>query len=166
MNYPKTDEEFFDEIANQTDDDLDKKFTNWANEFEQKNMIGTIVELKVSCLGNPAGTRGVVFNTYEDFDESGEIAIQVIFKNGEYDGFSVADQKQFLKIKDVGTLEHQTYIFRNVMTVSQDFRNGFWKDAFLDLGEMIGYWISQKGYLDCDTPEEEIIKFYKNEKQI
>ena len=43
--------------------------------------VGTICKLKVDCLGNKAGTLGVVFNDYGD-------GFQVIFENGSYDGIS------------------------------------------------------------------------------
>lgn len=34
----------------------------------------------------------------------------------------------------------------------------------IDLGEMINVWIEYHGHLDLNTPEEEIIKFYKKIK--
>ena len=43
--------------------------------------VGTIVKLKLACLGNKAGTRGVVFLDYGT-------GFQAIFENGNYDGFS------------------------------------------------------------------------------
>jgi len=43
--------------------------------------VGTICKLKVDCLGNKAGTLGVVFYDYGD-------GFQAIFENGNYDGFS------------------------------------------------------------------------------
>jgi len=78
--------------------------------------VGTIVELKIACLGNLVKTRGVCFNDYV----SGS---QFIFENGEYDGFSNEDIKLFLNIIDF-SYELESYIFYNVMVVSQDYRSG------------------------------------------
>lgn len=88
--------------------------------------VGTIVRLKVPCLGNKVGTLGVGFNDYGD-------GVQFIFENGEYDGFSSSEigmaegdeieQSRFLE--EVGydkTLSG--YQFKNVMKVSDDFRKG------------------------------------------
>lgn len=87
--------------------------------------VGTIVKLKVSCLGNETDTLGVVFNTYPDFDDKSKKGVQVIFENGEYDGFSFREQETFLKY--VGfSHNHENYIFKNVIQVSRDFDNGHW----------------------------------------
>jgi len=39
------------------------------------------------------------------------------------------------------------------------------KTQEIDLGEMIMIWIKYHGSLDLKTPEEEIIKFYKEKKK-
>jgi len=62
--------------------------------------IGTIVKLKKEMLGNLPGTLGVVFNVYDDFDYPDKLGAQVIFQNGDYDGFSIKEQILFLE--DVG----------------------------------------------------------------
>jgi hypothetical protein len=85
--------------------------------------VGTIVKLKVDCLGNKAGTLGVVFYHYGD-------GIQAIFENGNYDGFSnhktvgpVVETGLFLE--EVGFEESLAgYKFQNVNTVSEDYRMG------------------------------------------
>lgn len=91
--------------------------------------VGTIAKLKVECLGNKSGTLGVCFNEYED-------GSQFIFKNGEYDGFSVmpygelekSELDEFLEI--IGTDEElSSYEFKNVMQVSTDFKKGIFKNA-------------------------------------
>ena len=83
--------------------------------------VGTIVKLKVNCLGNKPGTKGVCFYDYET-------GSQFIFENGEYDGFSDDDIKQFLDIIDF-SYELESYNFMNVMQVSKDFRDGKFKSV-------------------------------------
>lgn len=92
-------------------------------------MIGDLYKLRVNILGNPAGTMGVVFNEYRDFDVQGGVGIQVIFKNGEYDGFSVHEQESFLEYAGHSEAK-ENYEFKNVMTVVNDFRRGYWDENF------------------------------------
>lgn len=90
---------------------------------------GTIVHLKVNCLGNKIGTLGVGFNDYIS-------GCQFIFENGEYDGFSIEkyfeekQSEQILFLEEIGfDKEISNYKFKNVMQVSQDFRNGFFNSV-------------------------------------
>jgi len=84
--------------------------------------VGTIVKLKIICLGNSIGTLGVGFNDYMT-------GVQFIFENGEYDGFSIMEQKAFLE--EIGfSKELSTYKFNNVIQVSRDFHNGVFDVAF------------------------------------
>ncbi len=87
--------------------------------------VGTICKLKVDCLGNKAGTLGVVFYNYGD-------GIQAIFENGGYDGFSLkygngltGDKGQSevdLFLEEVGFEESLgDYKFKSVIQVSNDF---------------------------------------------
>jgi len=94
--------------------------------------VGDVVTLNTEMLGCRPGTRGVVFNTYQDFDDSSKEGVQVIFENGNYDGFSVTDQKLFLQDEYVTYIPFfvREYKFENVMKVSQDFENGFWDEIF------------------------------------
>jgi len=94
--------------------------------------VGDVVTLNTEMLGCRPGTRGVVFNTYQDFDNSSKEGVQVIFENGNYDGFSVTDQKLFLQDEYVTYIPFfvREYKFENVMKVSQDFENGFWDEIF------------------------------------
>jgi hypothetical protein len=65
-----------------------------------------------------SGTVGVCYETYEI---SGVKGVSIIFRNGEYDGFSVADQAYFLeKIVDTNF----TYEFKSVIHVTADFNKG------------------------------------------
>lgn len=95
--------------------------------------VGTICKLKVDCLGNFAGTLGVVFNDYGD-------GCQVIFENGCYDGFSETGEgsgaRQGLteadfyleKVGFEGSLAG--YQFSTVMRVGMDYRKGFFNIAW------------------------------------
>lgn len=86
--------------------------------------VGTIVKLKVACLGNEAGTKGVVFYDYGD-------GYQAIFKNGNYDGFSTVSKMPSGQIEAEFFLEEigfcsevSFYVFKNVIAVERDFRAG------------------------------------------
>lgn len=92
---------------------------------------GTIVRLKVNCLGNKIGTLGVGFNDYIS-------GCQFIFENGEYDGFSLdshfdeGKSEQSIFLEEIGFDDKiANYQFKNVMQVSQDFRNGFFNSTFI-----------------------------------
>lgn len=86
-------------------------------------MLGDVWKLKVGCPSNNAGSLGVTFNDYG----TGE---QVIFANGNYDGFSKAEQKDFLD--KVGHYQFgASYHFSNVIKVAEDFNNGVWDEVFL-----------------------------------
>jgi len=90
-------------------------------------MVGDIMELKVDCLGNKAGTKGFVFYEYGT-------GSQVIFPNGEYDGFSTVSMmpngttENYYFLKKIG---HESmfagYKFQNVMAVSRDYKKGYWR---------------------------------------
>ena len=92
--------------------------------------VGTICKLKVPMLGNETGTLGVVFNDYGD-------GVQVIFENGNYDGFSskvrmggsgadpMRDSETLAFLEEIGFEESLAgYQFKNVMQVAEDFRKG------------------------------------------
>ncbi len=88
--------------------------------------IGDIVTLKIDLLGNPKSSEGVVYEKYSLGEKGG---VSVIFENGEYDGFSVGEQKEYLeRIGHDITLED--YVFVNVMKLSQDFDNGVFDSVF------------------------------------
>ena len=93
--------------------------------------VGTIVKLKVDCLGNPKGTLGVVFYDYGD-------GSQAIFKNGSYDGFSETSkmskngeiEAEFF-LEKVGFCDNLVdYQFKNVIAVEQDFRKGIFSEIW------------------------------------
>ena len=88
--------------------------------------IGDVVTLTTPCLGNKPGTRGIVFNRYSAFDDDGW-GVQIIFENGEYDGFSPEEQDSFLNFETSDVPDYRNYIFKNVMQVTKDFNTGFWR---------------------------------------
>lgn len=88
--------------------------------------IGDIVTLKIDLLGNPEGTEGIVYEKYNLGEKGG---VSVIFENGEYDGFSVGEQKEYLeRIGHEDSLED--YVFVNVMKLTQDYENGVFDIVF------------------------------------
>ena len=91
---------------------------------------GQLVKLKVPCLGNEKGTIGVVYYNYGD-------GFQVIFKNGEYDGFSTtvrhsegdlldgrSEADYFLEDLGVTAPWLEGYEFKSVMRVYDDYCSG------------------------------------------
>lgn len=83
--------------------------------------VGTIVKLKIDCLGNPKGSLGVCYEKYGNGGRS------FIFVNGNYDGFSREEQGLFLD--EIGfSDECSGYRFTNVMRLSEDYRSGYFKN--------------------------------------
>lgn len=96
--------------------------------------VGTIVRLRVLCLGNPIGTLGIGINDYGD-------GCQFIFANGEYDGFS-SNQQDGIYYPQSGTSEQEKFLeeigfdeklsrykFRNTMQLSRDFDDHLFDEA-------------------------------------
>ena len=103
--------------------------------------VGTICKLKVECLGNKAGTLGVVFSGYCG-------GFQVIFENGGYDGFSrtpsaLAEGSQSESeadrfLEELGFEESlAAYPFKNVMQVSEDYRTGLFNIAWSEKWKVV-----------------------------
>lgn len=97
--------------------------------------VGTLVKLKVPCLGNAPGTVGVVYEVYARTwatrDDEGAYGISVIFPNGRHDGFSDSEVRQFLtyvgESRDPGV---RAYRFTNAVNLCRDFRAGRFTCAF------------------------------------
>jgi len=90
------------------------------------SLIGSMWKLTCPMLGAEVGEVGYCFSEYQDFDEPSKTSVQIIFKNGNYDGFSVEEQGLYLE--HVGYKpEYQNYVFRNVMRVHKDWSAGYWK---------------------------------------
>ena len=94
-------------------------------------MVGTIFKLKEGILGNPIGTKGVVYETYPGFYN--DIGMSIIFENSNYDGFSCRDRELF--VEEIGfDKKTSDYEFENVIKLGQDFDKGYW-DHVLNLGD-------------------------------
>lgn len=95
--------------------------------------VGTIVKLKVACLGNDVRTLGVVFYNYG----SGS---QVIFKNGNYDGFDETEIREFGKdkstekdyfLEEIGFCTALAgYKFTNVIQLERDYQAAIFNVVF------------------------------------
>jgi len=90
------------------------------------SMVGAKFKLLRPMLGANEGDIGYVFNQYEDFDDRTAIGVQVIFPNGNYDGFSVEEQGLYLEHQGY-CLDYAGYEFKNVIQVSRDYSQGFWE---------------------------------------
>jgi len=87
--------------------------------------VGILVRLKLPCLGNPAGAKGVVYDIYK---VSLEPAASIIFENGHYDGFDIGEQRQFITV--IGANQKVArYHFINVFQLGKDYEAGFFSQA-------------------------------------
>jgi hypothetical protein len=82
-------------------------------------VVGDVVSLRKPCLNNEAGTLGIVYYDYT-------LGVQVIFQNGEYDGFSTDEQQHYLNYVDHNVF-YEKYVFTNVIKLSRDFDSGYFK---------------------------------------
>lgn len=89
-------------------------------------VVGQTVYLKKAMLGEPIGSKGYVYETYEDFDDPQKNAVSIIFSRGSYDGFSVKEQELFLEVGRVDQ-RYTMYDFKNVNQVYKDHQNGYWQ---------------------------------------
>jgi len=88
--------------------------------------IGSRVVLLREMLGEHGGSVGYVYNLYQDFDNPDKQGVEVIFSGGGHDGFSVNEQRLYLDFIDHDP-RYSMYEFKNVIQLSKDFRNGYWK---------------------------------------
>jgi hypothetical protein len=88
--------------------------------------VGDIVKLKADLLGNDEGAQGVVVQEYFIGEKSG---VQVIFENGEFDGFSIEEQQRFLH-RTGHEYSLDGYRFINVTKLSKDFDAGMFDMVF------------------------------------
>ena len=87
--------------------------------------VGTIVTLGRECLGNAAGSKGVVYEHYSIGNET--CGCSIIFPNGNYDGFSEKCLELF-EVNPVGKSELLSdYIFENVSVLDRDFKRGLFE---------------------------------------
>ncbi len=92
----------------------------------EKLVVGQEVTLRKAMLGEPVGSKGYVYEVYQDFDEPEKDAVSIIFSNGGYDGFSIKEQELFLEVGRVDQ-RYTMYQFKNVNQVYKDFQHGYWK---------------------------------------
>lgn len=123
-------------------------------------LVGYRYKLLRPMLGNDSGAIGFVFDQYEDFDNPDAFGVQIIFPNGNYDGFSYKEQQEFLESLGYD-FRYLTYKFENVMKVSMDYRNKYWD--FSGRGSVLDYvpfkLISMEHFGAFD--EQAIINSYK-----
>jgi len=87
--------------------------------------VGSLVRLKVKCLGNEPGTLGVCYSVDHTL---GRPSYGIVFPNGEYDGFSPAEMGSFLEPAGFSS-SVQDYQFTNVIRLSEDCRRGVFNIA-------------------------------------
>lgn len=94
--------------------------------------VGDVVTTALEVLGCNPGTRGVVYEVYEDFDDPEKTGASIIFENGNYDGFSAEEQDIMLNEEKVAYVPFRIreYKFENVLKLTQDFKNGVWDEIF------------------------------------
>jgi hypothetical protein len=97
-----------------------------------KLQVGDVVTNSMPILGNEPGTRGVVYEVYQDFDEPEKQGASIIFENGNYDGFSAEEQDLMLNEEPVMYIPFwvRGYQFENVMKLTNDFKKGVWNEIF------------------------------------
>ncbi|WP_394222543.1 hypothetical protein [Alteromonas gracilis] len=89
--------------------------------------VGMVCTIGRGCLGNPAGTLGVV---YENYTIGGHHGVSILFPNGRYDGFS----ERCIEIMDVVPARLSralcNYEFIHIGKLSSDFERGIFNHAF------------------------------------
>ncbi|MEK6829007.1 MAG: hypothetical protein AABY15_02690 [Nanoarchaeota archaeon] len=95
----------------------------------QELLVGDIVKVNASFLDNEPGSIGLVYETYQDFDDSSQKGVSIILENGcNLGGFSRKEQHEYLEFVKSSNFEYE---FKNVIQLDQDFRKGVFKEAFL-----------------------------------
>lgn len=89
--------------------------------------VGSLKRLKIACLGNPAGTVGVCYETYDLGAGPGAC---FIFPNGEYDGFSEEDRGIFFDEWEGFCHSLSSYQFRHVLDLARDFEAGIFAEVW------------------------------------
>lgn len=89
-------------------------------------VVGDVVKLNNDCLGNEAGSLGIVYETYSVQDEHG---VSVAFENGVLDGFSQKEQQYFFTRID-HCEELSNYKFKSVAQVRRDLNDGVFDVVF------------------------------------
>lgn len=95
--------------------------------------VGDVVTLAIPMLNEATGTRGVVYDVYDDIKYSTKQGASIIFENGNYDGFSFEDQEIFLNEEPVMHIPFfiRDYEFENVIKLTEDYKKGHWDEIFV-----------------------------------
>lgn len=90
--------------------------------------VGDIVMVLHSFLDCEPTAVGVVYETYQDFDNAEEKGASIILEDGkDLGGFSRKEQKEYLIfVRKSGFV----YEFKNVVMLADDFRKGVFLPAF------------------------------------
>lgn len=87
--------------------------------------VGTVVKLKLQLLGCKKDEIGVCYERYTIDNNTGH---GIIFKNGNYDGFS---EKEEIYLEEIGFCkELSDYNFTSVMKLSLDYEQGYFDVLF------------------------------------
>jgi len=74
------------------------------------------------------GQLGYVYTTYPDYDQSGEIGVQIILKDGEdTGGWSREEQKKWVEHVRCSGFDYQ---FTNVIKLDRDYAAGVFNQVF------------------------------------
>lgn len=93
------------------------------NALRSQFTVGDVVEMQITCLNTPAGSRAVVYESYE------QGGISVISEKGEVlGGFCLEDQQKCMRF--LYKAESFTYSFRSVSYLIDDWRNGVFLGVF------------------------------------
>jgi hypothetical protein len=89
--------------------------------------ILVVIGSDIKSLNIIEGDIGIVYNTYNDFDNNDGYGWSIMFENGGYDGFAISDRKLF-DIKPIGIYPPtQHYKFINVTMLEVDYARGEFK---------------------------------------
>jgi len=108
------------------------QFQKLKKGLEMKLKVGDVVTTALEVLGCSPGTRGVVYEVYQDFDDPKKTGASIIFENGNYDGFSAEEQEIMLNEEKVMYIPFylRDYKFENVVKLTQDYEKGLWDEIF------------------------------------
>ena len=89
-------------------------------------IVGTIVKLKTSCLGNPKETKGIC--CHRKGKNKSEEKVIAIFENGSYGAFT--GEEIISTLLSVGIAgEIMSYEYRDETQLQEDFKNGIFDKA-------------------------------------
>lgn len=96
-------------------------------EDQSKLQVGSLVTAKRTTGICDAGERGVCYECYTFGNRPGW---SIIFESGRYDGFSPEEVDMMLTINNGVCPDINSYEFKNVLNLMDDFRHGRFAAAF------------------------------------